>query len=170
MDSSKIIEEFLLSKSSLNDIVSFEKFRKLFDKKIPEEELQDLFDCLGKQREAVVNKSREVTRRTLSQSLDRLIKYLQLSRDEYVDERSVKSVTGKLGEANKLFQTTSTQLDQEIEAVLLQIKGICERVEDVDYEEALAPLCNNDGNKESEYIVERIKKFRDLLEKEGHVD
>lgn len=170
MDSSKIIEEFLLSKSSLNDIITFEKFRKLFDKKIPEEELQDLFDCLSKQREDVVNKSREVTRRTLSQSLDRLIKYLQLSRDEYVDERSVKSVTGKLGEASKLFQTTSTQLDQETEAVLLQIKDICERVEGVDYEEALAPLCNNDGNKESEYIVERIKKFKDLLEKEGDID
>lgn len=169
MDSSKIIEEFLLSKSSLNDIVSFEKFRKLFDRKIPPEALQDLFDSLSKQRDDVVNKSRDVTRRTLPLSLDKLIKYLQLSRDEYVDERSVESVTRKLGEASKLFQTTSTQLDQEIEAVLLQIKSICERVENVDYEETLAPLCKNDGNEESEYILERIKKFKDLLEK-GNVD
>lgn len=137
MESSTILEDFLLSRSSLVEIIKFEHFERLFPKNVPKDIIQKVFEELIEQRESnCIQPSRQKIRDQFDVPLSGTIEKVNESHTITIGKYSINDLINRLCKLDDIFTVQNKLFCDQIAEVLNEIKLICDEFNELKYSKA----------------------------------
>lgn len=134
MESSIILENFIVSRSSLHEVITFEQFERFFSSKIPKHTIQAIFDDLVEQRETkLIEPIKTRIEEKFDVPLQDAIDKLRRSQAVSVGRHSVNNLLSRLSKLENVFDTQNESIDNQITNVIQEIETICNEFNDIKY-------------------------------------
>lgn len=134
MESSIILENFMLSRASLHEVITLEQFERLFPRRVLKNTIQKIYEELVEQRES---KSIEPAKNKIQEQFDvplqDTIDKLKSSQTITVGRHSISDLVTRLDKLENIFVLQNSLIDDQITNVINDIKLICKEFNDIKY-------------------------------------
>lgn len=134
MESSIILENFMLSRASLDEVIGLEQFERLFSRKVSKNTIQRIFEELVQQRES---RTIEHTKNKIQEQFDvpvqDTINKLKNSQTITLGRHSINDLVTRLDKLENMFILQNSLIDDQITNVINVIKSICKEFNDIQY-------------------------------------
>lgn len=164
MDSTFILENFLLSRSRIGAAVTAEQFRKELPSDIPPEVGEKIYKELAKQREDLI----EPVKGRIKEEFDIPIETLESSTvlNSPNGKYSIEQLVEDMNQLEKQLDTSRTSLDKEINGELAAIKAIIDELNDLKYGKSwIRGGSSSDVDVVVDETIKSIEKCETFLEK-----
>lgn len=133
MQSSNILEDFLLEESSLDNIIKLNQFLNLFPRNFPRSLLEDIYKTLDDQRNStLIERIKDEIHQNFDVPLQGSIEELERSQSVRTQKESLKGLIEKLVEFEKILIENNNKFDKEISGTLDDIMKLCDRSSELD--------------------------------------